>query len=451
MPFIPHTPEDAAAMLERIGVKHLDDLFADIPTSMRPQSFALPEGLAEHEVMARLCNLSADNAHGLISFLGGGVYDHAVSSAVDALSSRGEFSTAYTPYQPEAAQGTLQAIFEYQTAVCRLLEMDVANASVYDGGSAVFEAAMMGVRATKRSRIIVDESLNPLYRIMLATLSANLDVSITVVPHAGGSPDMAALEASLDGDAAVLVVQNPTFFGTAHDFTPLFAKTRAKGTKTAIAVNPVMQSLLKTPGEMGADVAVAEGQSIGMPVGFGGPYLGIMACTKDMVRQMPGRIAGRTEDLDGRIGYVLTLQAREQHIRRAKATSNICSNQALCALRSVIHLSLLGPEGLTRTAELSMQRAREAAAALTSLPGVSMYTDAPYSHEFAVTLPRPASEIAGALLRENIVAGLPIARWYPDLDKVLLVACTEKTASAHISRLTSAMGRILTTRERGPQ
>ena len=445
MPYIPHTPEDTAFMLNSIGVRRLDDLFADIPLSMRPKSFELPAGLSEHETMARFDELSAKNKNGLISFLGAGAYDHAVPAAVDALSSRGEFYTAYTPYQPEAAQGTLQAIFEYQTAVCRLMEMDVANASVYDGGTAIFEAAMMGVRATRRERIVVDENVNPLYRSMLSTLSANLNLHITVVPHQKGSPDMAGLEAALDSDTAALIVQNPGFFGTVHDFAPLFATARAKGSKTVLAVNPVMQSVLKTPGEMGADMAVADGQSIGMPLSFGGPYLGIMTCTKDMVRQMPGRITGRTEDINGKTGYVLTLQAREQHIRRAKATSNICSNQALCALRSVIHLSLLGPEGLTRTAGLSMQRAREAAAALTAIPGVSLYVDAPYAHEFALSLPKPASTLISALCKEDIIAGLPVGRWYPSLDNVLLVACTEKNTPGQISRFATTVARVLPT------
>ena len=444
MPYIPHTPEDTAAMLQRIGVKSLDDLFADIPADMRPQSFDLPDGMSEHDTMARLVELSGKNA-GVVSFLGAGAYDHAVPAAVDALSSRGEFYTAYTPYQPEAAQGTLQAIFEYQTAVCRLMEMEVANASVYDGGTAIFEAAMMGVRATRRNRIVVDENVNPLYRIMLATLSANLGLTISVVPHKKGAPDMAALEAALDNDTATLVVQNPGFFGGVADFSPLFAKYKAGGAKTVMAVNPVMQAVLKTPGEMGADVAVADGQAIGMPLGFGGPYLGIMTCTKDMVRQMPGRIAGRTEDLNGKTGYVLTLQAREQHIRRAKATSNICSNQALCALRAAIHTSLLGPEGLTRAAELSMQRAREAAAALCAIPGVSLYSDAPYANEFALSLPKPAASLVKALCRENLVPGLPLGRWLPGLDNVLLLACTEKTTPAHIARLAEAVARVLPT------
>ncbi|MDL2267623.1 aminomethyl-transferring glycine dehydrogenase subunit GcvPA [Desulfovibrio sp. OttesenSCG-928-G15] len=439
MPFIPHTPEETAAMLETIGLKHMDDLFAYIPEDMRPKSFDLPEGLSEYETMARLEKMAAANATGLTSFMGAGAYDHVVPAAVDALASRGEFYTAYTPYQPEASQGTLQGIFEYQTAVCRLLDMDVANASVYDGGSAIFEGAMMAVRATKRGKLVVDACVNPIYRTMLATLGANLPVSITLVPHKNGSPDMAALEAAIDAETACVIVQNPGFFGTVQDFSELFAAAKKHKAKAVMLANPVMASVLKTPGEMGADVAVAEGQSIGMPLAFGGPYLGIMTCTKDMVRQMPGRIVGRTEDLDGKTGYVLTLQAREQHIRRSKATSNICSNQGLCALRCAMHLALLGPEGLTRTAEISMLRAREAADALTKIPGVSLFADAPYGYEFALTLPSNAGDAVKKLAGQKILAGVPVGRWYEGLDNVLLVACTEKTTPADIDQLANAL------------
>ena len=448
MPFIPHTKEDTAAMLGYIGLKTLDDLFVDIPADMRPKSFLLPKGLTEYEALDRMAGLAAKNAVDALSFLGAGAYDHAVPAAVDALTARGEFYTAYTPYQPEASQGTLQGIFEYQTAVCRLLDMDVANASVYDGGSAIFEAAMMAVRFTGREVILVDECVNPIYRNMLASLSVTLPVTLRLIPHKHGVSDIdtlaAALSATEGASIAAVVVQNPGFFGVVQDFSALFAKVHAAGAKAVMLVNPVMQAVLKTPGEMGADVAVAEGQAVGMPLAFGGPYLGIMACTKEMVRQMPGRIVGRTEDLDGKTGYVLTLQAREQHIRRSKATSNICSNQGLCALRAAMHLSLLGPEGLTRTAELSMQRAREAAAALTTaLPGVALYSDAPYGYEFALTLPKAANAVVEALTRQKIIPGLPMGRWYAGLDNVLLVACTEKTTSEHIGSLVLALAAAL--------
>ena len=443
MPYIPHTPEEEAAMLERIGAQDIDALFADILSSMKPQSFDLPDGMAEHEVMVRLRDMAAANAEGVASFLGGGAYDHSVPAAVDALSGRGEFYTAYTPYQPEAAQGTLQAIFEYQTAVCRLLGMDVANASVYDGGSALFEAACMAVRATRRKKVIVDECVNPLYRDMLRTLGANLEIDFEEVAHKDGLSDQNALLEAVDDSTAAIMVQNPGFFGEVRDFSSLFAAAKEKGARSVVLVNPVMQAVLKTPAEMGADVAVAEGQGIGMPLAFGGPYLGILTCSTEMVRQMPGRVVGRTQDLDGKTGYVLTLQAREQHIRRSRATSNICSNQALCALRSLIHLSLLGPEGLKRVAETSMLRAREAERALCALPGVTRFGDAPYGYEFAVKLPMPAEEAVALLLEHKLAAGLPAGLWYRGLDSVLLVACTEKTTSEDIGRLAKAMAVVL--------
>ncbi len=441
MPFIPHTPQDLSEMLSAVGVKGLDDLFADIPEAMRPKSFSLPSGLSEFDVCGRMEKLAGANKYTKISFVGGGFYDHAIPKAVDALTSRGEFYTAYTPYQPEASQGTLQAIFEYQTAVCRLLDMDVANASVYDAGSAIFEACMMAVRSAKRTRLIVDETVNPLYRTMLQTLTANLGLDIVTVPHVNGAPDMDTLKAAVAGAAGV-VVQNPNFFGVVADYTELFAAAKKNGALSILSVYPVMQSVLKTPGEMGADIAVADGQSIGLPLSFGGPYLGIMACNKTVVRQMPGRIVGRTVDLTGKTGYVLTLQAREQHIRRAKATSNICSNQALCALRALVHLCLLGPEGLARTAESSMLRAREAEQALTSISGVKRLNNAPFANEFALRLPKPAADVVTAMVQDKVVPGIPIGRWYKgnNMENVLLVACTEKTMPAHIEQLAAFLG-----------
>jgi glycine dehydrogenase subunit 1 len=443
MPYIPHTPQDTEAMLKVIGLNGMEDLFADIPADMRPKSFALPDGLSEHETLRRMAELAGRNSPAPINFMGAGAYDHAVPAAVDALTSRGEFYTAYTPYQPEASQGTLQGIFEYQTAVCRLLNMDIANASVYDGGTALFEAAMMCVRAAGRRRIVVDACINPLYRAMLATLSAKLHVETVTIPHRSGAADVEALAAAVDDGCAAVLTQNPGFFGVVQDFSELFAHARENRARSVLLVDPVMQAVLKTPGEMGADVAVAEGQPLGMRLSFGGPYLGMMACTRDMVRQMPGRIVGRTKDLDGKTGYVLTLQAREQHIRRAKATSNICSNQALCALRSVIHLALLGPAGLISTAETAMLRARETAAALTALPGVEMVTDAPFGREFAVTLPQTAATVVGELLDAGIAAGVPAGLWYKDMDRVLITACTETTTPDDVEKLAAALAQAV--------
>ena len=432
MPYVPHTPEEVAEMLAVIGVGSVEELFAEITPEMRPKSFDLPEGKSEMEVLAHLERLAAKNATNRVSFLGAGFYDHHIPSAVDALTSRGEFYTAYTPYQPESSQGTLQAIFEYQTAVTRLLGMECANASVYDGGTALYEAAMMAVRQTRRSKLVISEALSPIYRTMLTSYTTNLNLELVTVPHVNGTTDIEGLKAAIDDETACVVVQNPNFFGRINDFTDLFAVATGKKAASVISVYPVMQALLKTPGEMGADVAVAEGQSLGLPLSFGGPYLGIMTCTKKMVRQMPGRIVGRTVDLDGRTGYVLTLQAREQHIRRQKATSNICSNQALCALRTLIHLCLLGEEGLIRTAELSVARAHFAAERLTAIKGVELLGDGPFGNEFAVTLPVPAYEVIAALTERGYVPGFPLGRYYEGLENGLLVACTEKTTEEQI-------------------
>jgi len=443
MPFVPHTPEEIREMLAVIGVASVEDLFAEIAPEMRPKSFDLPSGKSEMEVLAHLERLAGKNVSGQVSFLGAGFYDHHVPAAVDALTSRGEFYTAYTPYQPEASQGTLQAIFEYQTAVSRLLGMACANASVYDGGTALFEAAMMAVRQTKRRKLVVCEGLNPIYRVMLGSYTANLDLEFVTVSHRQGRSDLAGLAQAVDDQTAAVLVQSPNFFGCLADYTALFQAARANGAVSVVSAYPVLQSVLKTPGQMGADVAVAEGQSLGLPLSFGGPYLGIMTCTKEMIRQMPGRIVGRTRDLDGRTGYVLTLQAREQHIRRQKATSNICSNQALCALRALVHLCLLGEEGLKRTALLSVERAHYAAERLTALPGVELMNDAPFGNEFAVRLPVNAFEVVDALTARGYVPGFPLGRYYQGLENCLLVACTEKTGKEQIGILAEMLGGML--------
>ena len=363
--------------------------------------------------------------------------------AVDVLSGRSEFYTSYTPYQAECSQGTLQAIFEYQTAVSRLLDMDCANASVYDGGTALFEACMMAVRATRRKKLVVDQCINPIWRAMLETYSSSLDITLVTVPHKDGLSDMEGLKAAVDATCAAVLVQNPNFFGAVADFSELFAHARACKALGVISVYPVMQSVLKTPGEMGADIAVAEGQSLGQPLSFGGPYLGIMTCRKEHIRQFPGRIVGRTTDLEGRTGYVLTLQAREQHIRRAKATSNICSNQSLCALRALMYLSLVGPDGLARVAEHGMALARYAVEKLTALPGVSLLNDAPFGNEVALRLPRPAEEVVQALLRRGVAAGYPVGRAYAGMDDVLLLACTECNTRAQVDAMVEKLGGLL--------
>ena len=443
MPFIPHTPEETREMLATVGVRTLDDLFADIPASMRAKRLNLPKGQSEAAICAYFEDMAARNHTALISFLGAGFYNHVIPKAVDALAGRSEFATAYTPYQAECSQGTLQAIFEFQTAVSRLFDMECANASIYDGGTSLFEAAMMAIRAARRSVIVLDEAVNPLWRAMLQTYAAGLDVTFRGVPQNNGLSDMESLKAAVGDDTAAVIVQNPNFFGAIADFSDLFAHARAHKALGILSVYPVMQAVLKTPGEMGADIAVAEGQSLGQPLSFGGPYLGLMACRKSLVRQMPGRIVGRTQDVDGKTGYVLTLQAREQHIRRAKATSNICSNQALCALRALIHMCLLGPDGLARTAENNMALARYAVERLTALPGVRPLNDAPYGNEVALRLPCPASRIVNELAGHGCVPGYPVADAYPGMDDVLLLACTESNNRHQIGFLAESMGALL--------
>lgn len=432
MPYVPHTEDEVREMLATIGVNSVDDLFAEITEDMRPKSFDLPEGLSEMEVLSKLEAMAAKNATDRVSFLGAGFYDHYIPAAVDALTMRGEFYTAYTPYQPEASQGTLQAIFEYQTAVTRLLGMEYANASVYDGGTALYEGLMMAVRKTKRRKIVVSEALNPIYRVMLDSYTSNLDVKLVTVPHKNGMTDIEGLKSAIDDDTAALLVQNPNFFGSINDFTELCAAAKSKKAVSIISTYPVLQTLLKTPGEMGADIAVAEGQSLGLPLSFGGPYLGIMTCTKKMVRQMPGRMVGRTKDSEGRTGYVLTLQAREQHIRRQKATSNICSNQSLCALRALVHMCALGELGMKRAARVSIERAHVCAERLTAIDGVSMLTQGPFGNEFAISLPTNAFDAIAKLTARGFVPGFPLGRYYNGLENGLLVACTEKTSEEQI-------------------
>ncbi|MDR3320157.1 MAG: aminomethyl-transferring glycine dehydrogenase subunit GcvPA [Desulfovibrio sp.] len=443
MPFIPHTPQEVEEMLAVVGVRSLEDLFADIPPEMRPRRFELPKGQSESAVCAFFEETATKNRADIISFLGAGFYAHYIPKAVDALSGRSEFYTAYTPYQAECSQGTLQAIFEFQTVVSRLMEMDCANASVYDGGTALFEAAMMAVRATRRHVLVMDEAVNPIWRKMLATYSAGLSVTLKTVPQKNGESDTQALCGAIDNSCAAVIVQNPNFFGIIADYGEVFAKAKSHNSLGVISVYPVMQAVLKTPGEMGADVAVAEGQSLGQPLNFGGPYLGLMTCKKEHIRQFPGRIVGRAADADGKTGYVLTLQAREQHIRRAKATSNICSNQALCALRALIHLSLLGPEGLVRQAEYGMSLARQAVKRLTVLKGVDTLNNAPYGNETALRLPVQAEPLVNALIAKGCVPGFPVGRYYPRMENVLLLACTEANNPVQINMLAEAMGDLL--------
>jgi glycine dehydrogenase subunit 1 len=423
MSWIPHTEADREAMLAAIGAESVDALFDVIPEALRLKSWDVPPGVSEMRVMRELEALAARNRPGAVSFLGGGYYDHFIPAAVDALQGRSEFYTAYTPYQPEASQGTLQAIYEYQSAICRLTGLDFANASLYDGGTAVFEAATMAMRCTRRERVVVHASLNPRYRAMLETHVSHLDIELA------------------DGDdpagAACVIVQNPAFEGDVRDFTALAARCREAGALLVMSVYPVSLGLVKTPGEMGADIALAEGQCLGIPLGFGGPYLGIMAARKEHVRRMPGRIAGMTTDSRGARGFVLTLQAREQHIRRSKAMSNICTNQALMALRAVIHLSLLGKTGFRQVAEACHAKSEYLKKKLAAF--ATVLNEGPTFNEFAVRLPRPAQDVAAALAEQGYLAGLPLAAVGRGEEGDLLVAVTEQRTRAELDAFAGAL------------
>lgn len=422
------TTNDIQAMLETIGVTSIDDLFATIPDELRLKSWNVPEGLSEMATRRKVSKLASRNEVYLTNFIGGGYYDHYIPAAVDALSLRSEFYTAYTPYQPECAQGTLQSIYEYQSAICRLTEMEFANASLYEGGTAVFEAAAMAIRCTKkRNKIVLHNSLNPIYRAQLVTHVANLDVELVD----GDDPT----------DAACVIVQNPAFDGSIQDFTELGERCHAAGSLLVVSFYPISLGIMKTPGAMGADIAIAEGQSLGIPLGFGGPYLGILATRKDHIRKMPGRIAGETVDRNGKRGFVLTLQAREQHIRRGKAMSNICSNQALCALRALIYLSLLGKEGLVDVATHCHSKAEYLKTRISKFAQIQNMC--PTFNEFMVNLPMDATRLVSAMADEGFAAGLILSDITDAHPNDLLVAVTEQRTRAELDAYADAMEKIV--------
>ncbi len=426
MSWTPTTDIERQEMLDTIGVSSIDDLFSSIPNELRLKSWDIPEGLSEMSTLSKIDKMSRKNSVDTVNFMGGGYYDHYIPAAVNALSSRSEFYTAYTPYQPECAQGTLQSIYEYQSAICRLTGMEFANASLYEGGTAVFEAATMSMRINrKRNKIVCHSSMNPNYRAILESHTANLDVEI------------------VDGDdpsnAACVIVQNPAFDGTIQDFTELGKACKEAGALFVVSFYPISLGLMKTPGEMGADIAIAEGQSLGIPLSFGGPYLGIMATLKKHVRKMPGRICGETVDTEGKRGFVLTLQAREQHIRREKAMSNICSNQALCALRALIFLSLMGKEGLV---EIATHCHSKAEYLKSKLSFATILNEGNTFNEFSVRLPKDAREVVKAMVKEGFNAGIPLADIGRGNANDLLIAVTEKRTREELDAFASALENV---------
>ena len=443
MNYVPHTDKDTSEMLKAIGVKSVGDLFIDIAPALRPKSFDIPEGKSEFEVCRYIKKLASKNATNLISFLGAGFYDHYIPVAVDALSSRSEFYTAYTPYQPESSQGWLQAIYEYQTAICELLGLDVSNASLYDGGTALYEAAMMAIRLTGHKKIIVDQGVNLIYRTMLYTYTSNLSIEFVETTVVHGQSSREEIFKHLDDKTAAVILQNPNFFGAIDDYTDIVNKTHEAGALAIQSVYPISMGMLKTPGEMGFDIATGEGQSLGIPLSFGGPYLGFMSVKKEHVRQMPGRIVGATIDKDGKRGFVLTLQTREQHIRREKATSNICSNEALCALRAVIYLSLIGKTGLKELATLNYDKAEFAKSVLEKIPGVTVKRSSPTFNEFTICLPKNADDVVCKMVDKGFAAGFPLGRFYKGMDNYLLLAVTEKRTKEEILKFGDSLEAVL--------
>ena len=425
-------------MLEVIGVSDSAELFIDVPEAYRFPELALEGPLSEPELVRRLEELSKKNAQLSRSFAGGGVYTHFIPAVVDALSARGEFLTSYTPYQPEVSQGTLQASFEYQSMVARLLGMDVVNASHYDGSTALAEAVLMALRvAREKSTVILGPALNPEYRAVLSTYLGAFDVTIETVPD-----DVPISQVDIGDDTACFVVQSPDFLGRIHDLQGLSDSVHEVGGLLVHHTDPIAAAILKTPGQWGADIATAEGQPLGIPASFGGPFLGLFASRSAHLRKMPGRLAGLTSTADGKRGFVLTLNTREQHIRRERATSNICTNQGLMSLRAAIYLAAMGPNGMKQVAEICYHRSHYAARRLAELPGLTIADESPFFKEFVVKLPVPADTIVRRLADEGIAAGISLSRFYPDRDRELLVAVTEMNSREDIDTLVEGFTRV---------
>jgi glycine dehydrogenase subunit 1 len=444
MTYSPHTDADHARMLEAIGVGSVDDLFADIPAAVRASGWDVPPPLTEQEVRAELSRLAGRNRIPEVSFLGAGVYRHLVPAVVSEVIGRPEFATAYTPYQPEVSQGTLQSIYEFQSLICELTGMEVATASHYDGATATAEAALMACRLTRRDRIAVSAGVSPDYRRVLETYCSGPGIEVVTVPidladGGSGTTSAQAAAAALGDDVACLVAAQPNFYGQLEPMRELADAAHDAGALLVAVVEPTSLALLEPPGDYGADLVAAEGQPLGIPASFGGPYVGLMAARMASVRQMPGRLVGATRDADGRRGYVLTLQAREQHIRREKAASNICTNQALMALAATAYLSAVGPNGLREVAELSTTQARHLVTALEDAGVAERRFDGPYFAEVTVRVPDAARRHA-QLAERGIVAGYLPERDEPALRDTLLLAATELTTDDDIAHLVTALG-----------
>lgn len=440
--YLPLTEQERRQMLSEIGAASAEDLFKDVPAAVRFQGeMQLPPPLSEMEALQHLGQMAARNKNlkDYSSFLGAGVYDHYVPAVVSHITGRSEFYTSYTPYQAEISQGMLQAIFEYQTLICQLTGMDVANASMYDGATALAEGAVLACGATRRSKLLVSSTVNPFYRQVLQNYFNTRDLTLEEVPFAQGQMDRARLEEALDDQVAALVVQQPNFFGILEDLNQVAEMLHAKKALLVVSVDPISLPLVKTPAEYGADIVTGEGQGLGSAPSFGGPLLGFFAVKEEFARRAPGRIAGETVDKDGKRGFVLTLQTREQHIRRERATSNICSNQALVALAAAVHMAALGPAGLREVAELSLQKAAYTREKISALEGFEPAFPGIHFKEFAVKLPGEAKRLNSYLLERKIIGGLDLEPHYPQLGRGALFCVTETKTRAQIDALIEAL------------
>ncbi len=454
MPFIPHTEEDVRRMLDVIGVEQIDDLFDEIPADLRAKTLEhVPEGMSEMEVTALMHARAREDGQPLC-FIGAGAYDHHIPAAVWQIATRGEYYSAYTPYQAEASQGTLQLLYEYQSMMTALMAMDVSNASLYDGASGLAEAVLMAVRANRKSksrRILVPRTLHPAYRKTVKAIVGNQKIELVELPFdpATGKTDMATLTGYAGEDFAALVIPQPNFFGVLEDVDAMTDFAHANGMLAIAVVNPLAMAVLRPPGEWGetgADIACGEGQPLGAPLSSGGPYFGFMCTKQAFVRQMPGRIIGKTVDLEGKVGFTLTLQAREQHIRRSKATSNICTNQGLLVTAATIHMALLGGEGLSRVAASCHANTASLMEKLCAIDGIERAFSGPVFHEGVLRLTAPAGDILRSLAAHNVLGGYDLAEDYPELGDAVLVCATELRTEAEMDEYATKLARIMATR-----
>ncbi|NLT95466.1 MAG: aminomethyl-transferring glycine dehydrogenase subunit GcvPA [Clostridia bacterium] len=439
MRFVPHNAADVEEMLAKIGISSTDSLFQDISSELRLKSeLKLPSGLDEITLRKKITALSQENAHAdeYVSFLGAGAYEHFRPALIDHLLLRSEFYTAYTPYQPEISQGTLQAIFEFQTAICELTGMDVANASMYDGATALAEAIIMACDQSKKNKVLVSSAVHPEYLEVAETYAWARGIKLVEAPYLDGLKNLAELEKNLSSEFGALVIQNPNFFGNIESLKDIIQIAQKSKVLVILCADPILLGLMEAPGKLGVDIVVGEGQSLGLPLSFGGPYLGFMATKDKYVRRMPGRIVGAAIDRRGNEGFVLTLQAREQHIRREKASSNICSNQALCALAATIYLCTLGKKGIKEVAEQCLAKAHYAKKILQEIPGVEIaFSSAKTFKEFVVKTEEPPQDINNRLLKAGIIGGLDLGRFYPELANHMLLCVTEARTKAEIELL----------------